>query len=183
MKTVDAVTSTKDVAAIEAKFYMYGDKVGAIWSLGVNVALRISDLLSIKYSDIDGERLLLKEGKTGKTANIKLNKKARKIVKELRKANPNDEYLFQATGNRVQGSKPFSRQYVTRIFAEVGHDLRIKGLGTHSMRKTRGYHVYQKTKDIGRVMKMLRHSSEAVTLRYIGITQKNIDQDFEDIEL
>lgn len=51
------------------------------------------------------------------------------------------------------------------------------------MRKTRGYHLYQKTHDIARVMKMLRHSSEATTLRYIGITQEEIDKDFEELEL
>jgi hypothetical protein len=33
------------------------------------------------------------------------------------------------------------------------------------------------------VMKMLRHSSQAETLRYIGITQENIDQDFMELVL
>jgi integrase len=64
----------------------------------------------------------------------------------------------------------------------VGEELNLK-LGTHSMRKTRGYHLYHKTQDIARVMKMLRHSSEATTLRYIGITQEEIDKDFEELEL
>ena len=30
---------------------------------------------------------------------------------------------------------------------------------------------------------MLRHSSEAVTLRYIGITQEDVDRDFAELEL
>ncbi|SGZ09980.1 Site-specific recombinase phage integrase family-Site-specific recombinase, phage integrase family [Moritella viscosa] len=51
------------------------------------------------------------------------------------------------------------------------------------MRKTRGYHLYQSTKDIARVMKMLRHSSEGVTLRYIGVTQDDVDKDFVDLEI
>ena len=64
----------------------------------------------------------------------------------------------------------------------VGEELDIR-LGTHSMRKTRGYHLYQKTQDITRVMKMLRHSSESTTLSYIGITQEDIDRDFVELEL
>jgi integrase len=64
----------------------------------------------------------------------------------------------------------------------VGEELKL-ALGTHSMRKTRGYHLYQNTKDIGRVMKMLRHSSEGVTLRYIGITQDDVDKDFVELEI
>ncbi|WP_244904110.1 site-specific integrase [Salinivibrio kushneri] len=51
------------------------------------------------------------------------------------------------------------------------------------MRKTRGYMLYQATKDIGRVMKMLRHTSEGITLRYIGITQEDVDNDFIALEI
>jgi hypothetical protein len=43
--------------------------------------------------------------------------------------------------------------------------------------------MYKKTKDIARVMKMLRHSNEGVTLRYIGITQDDVDQDFVELEI
>ena len=77
---------------------------------------------------------------------------------------------------------PLSRRYVSRAFALIGEDVGID-LGTHSMRKTRGYHLYKSTKDIARVMKMLRHSSEGVTLRYIGITQEDIDKDFIELEI
>jgi len=50
-------------------------------------------------------------------------------------------------------------------------------IDTHSMRKTRGYHPYKKTNNIASAMKMLRHSNQGVTLRYIGITQDDIDRD------
>ena len=64
----------------------------------------------------------------------------------------------------------------------IGAEIQAS-LGTHSMRKTYGYYLYQNTKDIARVMKMLRHSSEGVTLRYIGITQDDIDKDFVELEI
>lgn len=64
----------------------------------------------------------------------------------------------------------------------IGQEVNVS-LGTHSMSKTRGYFLYQATKDIGRVMKMLRHTSEGVTLRYIGITQDEVDKDFVDLEI
>ena len=67
---------------------------------------------------------------------------------------------------------------ISMIGEEVGLDL-----GTHSMRKTRGYHLYKNTNDLARVMKMLRHSNEAVTLRYIGITQEDVDRDFVELEI
>lgn len=79
-------------------------------------------------------------------------------------------------------AKPLTRRAVARAFAYVGEDIKL-ALGPHSMRKTRGYHLYQASKDIGRVMRMLRHQSEAVTLRYIGITQQQIDKDFVELEI
>lgn len=183
MNEVEAVKDLHTIETIKREFSgLYGLKVESVWTLGLNLALRISDLLSIKYSDISGDRLILTESKTGKTANIKLNSKAITIINELKSNNPNDTYLFQATGRTIKTVKPFSRQYVSKCFKEVSDSLRLN-LGTHSMRKTRGYHLYKQTNDISRVMKMLRHSNQGVTLRYIGITQADIDNDFDGLEL
>lgn len=156
-----------------------------IWNIGLNLALRISDLLSIKFSDIQSDRLVIKESKTGKLANIKLNSKVIKYIRRIQQEHPMHIYLFQSYRNQQAINampKPLSRRSVTKAFTLVGEELKLN-LGTHSMRKTRGYHLYKQTKDIGRVMKMLRHGSEGVTLRYIGITQDNIDKDFVELEI
>jgi integrase len=156
-----------------------------IWHIGLNLALRISDLLSIRFTDINDGRLIIREGKTGKFANIQLNTKTLEHIKRIQEQHPNHIYLFQS--HRCQQLKnqppqPLSRRAVALAFQQVGEELKL-ALGTHSMRKTRGYFLYQSTKDIGRVMKMLRHSSEGVTLRYIGITQDDVDKDFVSLEI
>jgi integrase len=163
----------------------HSSQLSDVWSFGVNVALRISDLLSIKMSDIQGDRLSLTEAKTGKMAHILLNSKALNIVDSVRSNHPNSTYLFQSMRSRNiinRDDKPISRQAVSTAFKDVGETIGVD-LGTHSMRKTRGFHLYKKTNDIARVMKMLRHSSEAATLRYIGITQDDIDNDFAELVL
>tara|TARA_R110001583_G_scaffold194969_1_gene368019 strand:+ start:14106 stop:14666 length:561 start_codon:yes stop_codon:yes gene_type:complete len=156
-----------------------------IWNIGLNLALRISDLLSIRFDDIKGDRLIVKESKTGKLANIKLNDKVLKNIRRIQQEHPMHIFVFQSYRNQQSINsmpKPLTRRAVAKAFALVGEELKIK-LGTHSMRKTRGYLLYKSTKDIGRVMKMLRHGSEGVTLRYIGITQDNIDKDFSELEI
>ena len=186
---MNEVQAVKDVSMLQviptllAKHH--SEQIGDIWNFGVNVALRISDLLSIEMTDIVGDRLTITEGKTKKKAIIKLNEKALNIVTEIALSYPDNIYLFQSMNSRNvvnRSPKPLSRQAVSTAFKAVGEIVGID-LGTHSMRKTRGYHLYNKTKDIARVMKMLRHSSEAVTLRYIGITQDCIDNDFIDLVL
>ena len=156
-----------------------------VWAVGLNLALRISDLLSVKFSDIENDRLVLRESKTGKIASIVLNNKALEVIERIRTEYPDHVYLFQSYRNRQsinKAARPLSRRSVAKAFAIIGEEMKI-ALGTHSMRKTRGYHLYQNTKDIARVMKMLRHSSEGVTLRYIGITQDDVDKDFVDLEI
>ena len=51
------------------------------------------------------------------------------------------------------------------------------------MRKTLAYYIYQSTKNLSLVMKMLNHQNPAVTLRYIGIDQDMIDTAYEDYSL
>ena len=163
----------------------FSKQISRVWLFGLNVGLRISDLLSIKFSDINNDRLLIKESKTGKVANIKLNNKAVKIMKEIKGEHPMHIYLFQSYRNQQSLNKapaPLSRRSIAKAFYEVGLETNI-ALGTHSLRKTRGYMLYNQTKDIGKVMRMLRHTSAGVTLRYIGITQDDVDRDFIELEL
>jgi len=186
MPEVQAVKSLDTVKLISHLLERTCSKqMSDVWNIGLNLALRISDLLSIKFEDINGDRLVVKESKTGKLANIQLNKKTIEAIKVIQSKHPDHIYLFQSYRNQQAKNsppKPLSRRAVTKAFSLIGDEVNID-LGTHSMRKTRGYHLYQNTKDIARVMKMLRHGSEAVTLRYIGITQDDVDKDFVELEL
>ena len=157
--------------------YSSSDLYVDIWIFGLNTALRISDLLNIKHSDIDGSSISLKEGKTGKLREITLNKSAMEVISRRYKANPTDTYLFQVHSNRASG-KPVSRESVARMFKDVGDKLKIK-LGTHSMRKTRGYAMYKGGARIELIAKVLNHSSTASTLRYIGIEKEDVQNTYE----
>ncbi|UPR28984.1 tyrosine-type recombinase/integrase [Vibrio crassostreae] len=163
----------------------HSKQMSDIWNVGINLALRISDLLAIKFSDIEEDRLTIRESKTGKVAQIALNPRSLEIIHRIKKENPHHIYLFQSYRNQQainKAANPLSRRAVSQAFSSIGEEISFP-LGTHSMRKTRGYHLYKSTKDIARVMRMLRHSSEGVTLRYIGMTQDDIDNDFRGLIL
>ncbi|MBR9728290.1 site-specific integrase [Shewanella intestini] len=186
MKEVEAVKSRDTIKLISYLLKRhYGQQMADVWEIGLNLALRISDLLATRFSDIRGDKLCITEQKTGKQAKILLNDKTKSLIEAIRQRHPDHVYLFQShRSHQVQRTepKPLSRRAVTKAFAFVGEDIQL-ALGTHSMRKTRGYHLYQSCKDISRVMHMLRHQSEAVTLRYIGLTQQQVDNDFAQLEI
>lgn len=166
-----------------------------IINIGVNVALRISDLLNLKFEDIKSDNtVFLKEKKTGKTKTIKLNKTCQQAIKDLKKfykkegyKNYSKGYLFKSQQHQQRvdykdvSITPYS---VGRYLREARDLLDIQyPIGTHSFRKTWGYNVYNKTKDIALVMKALNHSSPAITLRYIGIEQETLNATYDSIEI
>jgi integrase len=185
MNEVEAVKTKDDIYMVSRLLEKHGSTdYRDIWELGINAALRISDLLSLKYTNVEGvEVLKLVEGKTKKVRSIKLNSKALDIIQRRRNDNPSDTWLFQAKGNRAKSSqKPVDRSTVARKFKEIGEIIGVQ-LGTHSMRKTRGYAMWSDGVPIEVICKVLNHSTPAVTMRYIGIEKQDVHQTYDDYVL
>lgn len=161
----------------------------ALINIGVNVALRISDLRNLKFEDIDSDwNVRIKEKKTKKYKYIKLNSVCRNSVENLKKEYSsrgfsNNGYLFKSQNRSYikKGlDKPLSVMSINRYLNIARNSLNISyPIGTHSLRKTWGYIVYKETKDIATIMKVLNHSSVSQTLKYIGIDQDNINHIYE----
>lgn len=161
----------------------YGTIYADIWKLGVNVSLRISDLLAVKFADLDvGNRTLtLIEGKTGKNKCVRLNEPALEIIQRRRLENPDHVWLFQVSCNRAK-NQPISRVSVSRAFKSAGDVLGVT-INTHSMRKSRGKAMFEAGVSIEKICKVLNHSDTGVTLRYLGITQAEILKTYDDFIL
>ncbi|QJC78208.1 tyrosine-type recombinase/integrase [Pseudomonas umsongensis] len=178
MKLVEAVKTVEDIELVRRKLELNarGNTLYAdIWMFGLQVAMRISDLLDITLQQALTGQLEIVEGKTGKLRQIKLNEKAQGIVKTRSKLG--GIYLFEVDSNRAKG-KPVSRVAVAKAFKAVGDEVGIR-LGTHSMRKTRGWVMHQAGIPIEMICKVLNHSSPAITMMYLGITQAEIDSTYE----
>lgn len=185
MKSVAAVKTTDQISTVSHMLEKHGGGTYRdIWQLGLNLALRISDLLNLTYDDFaGGETITVIEKKTGKSRTIKLNEKAQTIINQRQALNPNDKYVFQSVGNRAKRlQKPLSREAVARKFAEVGDIIGVH-LGTHSMRKTRGYAMWDAGVPLEVIARVLNHSSPAVTMRYIGLEQADINKTYDDFVL
>ena len=113
-----------------------------------------------------------REQKTGKEKTIRLNPSLILTLKEyIDREGLTEGYLFYSQRDK---SKPISRVQAHRIIAEAGDMIGIT-LSAHSLRKTFGYISYKNGTDLSILMWVFNHSSVATTLRYIGITQDEID--------
>jgi len=188
MAAVEAIKDIRDVKRVaDLLTKHYGTHYSDLWLLGCNLALRITDLLNLKINQcqealINGN-LRVKEGKTQKYRSILLNLTAQKVLRERIEAEAGDVYLFQSHSNRTKSIvKPLSRQAVWKAFKAVG-DIVGVSMGTHTMRKTRGCVLYENGVPIEQIAKVLNHSSPAVTMVYLGITQGEIDDTYRKFEI
>jgi len=151
-----------------------------LFTVGINSSLRISDILSLRVADVTGEYIEMVEQKTGKSKRIKINSAMKFAIKSLipEDSAPSD-WLFPSR----KGNKPISRVQAWRILNDAVDRAGIRGIrfGTHSLRKTFAYHAYKTGVELPLLMRVLNHSSEKETLRYIGIESEQIDEVYIDI--
>lgn len=162
----------------------------ALIILGLNTALRISDLLQLQWFDVYDfytqrfrEHLLILEQKTGKQNYIALNKNAKNALRWYMDAcfPQESDYLFCKNTDRQH---PINRSQAYRIVKEAAaQTTNSRMVSCHSMRKTFGYHAWKQGAQPSLLMGLFNHSSYDVTKRYLGIEQDEKDSVYLKIDL
>ena len=180
MGTVEPIRSKKDVEKVERLLEKQSKRDLLLFVMGTNCGLRISDLLSLNVDDVRNKtHIQLIEKKTGKFKKFPINSKLRPMLDDFIKGRKNKEPLFLSHWNHRLDR--VTAYYLIRHACEQA-GLQEK-IGTHSMRKTFGYHHYQKFKDVVILQKIFNHSNPQITLRYIGIEQDQIDDSYSNFIL
>ena len=178
MATVDPIRNKNDICKIKSVLLANNYRDYLLFEVGINTGLRISDILRLKVSDIRGKYYIeLKEQKTGKLKKFRMNSVLRQELENWIMTKNDDSYIFESL--RTSGN-PLERTRAYCILNQAAKTAKLKiKMGTHTMRKTFGFHFYQQTKDIALLQVIFNHSSPSVTLRYIGINQNILDKAME----
>jgi integrase len=167
-----------------------------LFLIGVNVGLRASDLMQLRWSYFYKNNMTFKESytlqpkktkKTGKFVKIFFNQTVKKAIENYVNEYPIenlDDYLFKSR----KGDNPVTERGLWKIIVDVAADARIdKNVGSHSLRKTWARNIYDNAEDKGGALVMLqeclRHSDSLTTLRYISIMDEEKKDMYESIEL
>ncbi len=188
MATTDPIRDKKQLKALGEYFIRHGQLRNYVMVvMGVHTLLRISDLLQLKWSDVyDEERGAFRthidiiEKKTGKRRIIALNKQ---VIQALCLYLPYKRCDFIFVSNRKNG-RPISRVQAWRIIHMATAAVGVTGrIACHSLRKTWGYHACRSGKvPLAVIVRIYNHSSFAITMRYLGVEQDDIDQAYLDME-
>ncbi|HCT4298480.1 TPA: tyrosine-type recombinase/integrase [Klebsiella quasipneumoniae] len=185
MKRVEPVREKAKIAEVEKLLRQHNSNpiYGDLWVFLNQTAARVGDALKLKYTDfnhLEGNILNLKEQKAGKTRSIMLTAKALELVAQRRADNPRHVYLFEVDSNRAKG-KPISRVTVSAKFKEAGDMLDLH-IAAHSPRKNLGYHALKRGVSLPTLTKLYGHSSQAVTLVYCGIMDRDVENVYNGID-
>jgi len=180
MTTVEPIRNKKDIEKIEKLLAKQSKRDLLIFTIGTNCGLRISDILALNVGDVrDKNYIQIVEKKTGKFKKFPINSKLKPMLVDYIKGRRNNEPLFLS-----RWKNRFDRVAAYYMLRNACEQLGIEAkIGTHTMRKTFGYHHYQQFKDVVLLQKIFNHSSPQITLRYIGIEQDQIDYSYNNFIL
>jgi integrase len=160
-----------------------------IFQVGKATLLRVSDVMRLQWADIYDEtgtvrqNAFIHDQKTGKANTLYLKPVAADLITYrdwLSRHNLKSPWLFPSTRHP---ERHITEKQFYKIMAKTGDLLGISYLGTHTMRKTGAYRVYtQSNYNIGLVMHLLNHSSEAMTLAYLGLDQTSTENMLDQID-
>ena len=205
MNTVQPIRDITKVHKIELILKKQNHRNYILFKLGIYSGLRISDILKLKVKDVrNKDYFILQENKTGKPKRLKIQPDLKKELDQYTKNMNDNDYLIGSQkytkyitvknpnkkdkDNRYitilneSTNSPIQRMQAYRIINKVARKVGITDeIGTHTLRKTFGYHFYTKYNDsnnraLAILQNIFNHSSGYVTLKYIGIAQDEVDE-------
>ena len=183
MNYVEPIRDRKKIAQI--KNLLRGQKRYRdllLFVVGINTALRISNLLQLKVGQFLGDnghirgRFWIKEQKRGKRQDVTINRSIREALGDYLIAYP---HMVKRPGDFLffnpYTDQPIKRGQAWKFITAICHEVGLRGnYGTHSLRKTWGYHARMSGIDLSLVMHKLNHESIIYTKRYLGITDDEL---------
>lgn len=187
MKFVEPIRDLRKVSQV--KNMLRGDnkiRELLLFELGINSALRLSDLLVVRVGDVFDENNVVKsffdvkEEKTSKANRITITPKVKKTLEDYKQhythvVENSENYLFFHTKKASIGSFSIGRKQAWKMISSWCKDVGLNGnFGGHTLRKTWGYQARLQNVPLEIIQHKLNHSSLAVTQRYLGITADEI---------
>lgn len=173
--TTDPLKSEGDIKRV--KTTLKNDaRALALFTTGINTALRSSDLLGLKRSDLKGDELFIRERKTKKLRKIVLNKETLAALRAyLRTREDANELMFLGLRGRI--THGWLGSQVKKWFKTAG--VQAGRYATHSLRKTFVRINYERGVPLATLMVICNHSSERQVLTYCGITAEDVQKVYD----
>lgn len=136
------------------------------------MGLRVSEIVNLKITDIDSDRMkvLVSRGKGKKDRYVNLPVSILDELRQYYKDYKPKEYLFEG---RYGGA--YSKRSAQAVFKNTMQKAGIrKKIGIHGLRHSYATHLLELGTDISLIQKLLGHNNIKTTLLYTEITNRDI---------
>jgi integrase/recombinase XerD len=147
-----------------------------ILALLYSCSLRVSELLNLKWQDIDRSRMIINiiQGKGNKDRQVGLNDKLIELLADYYKEYKPIIYVLNGQNDAAQYSERSVGQVIKQLAQKANIDN--KRVYTHLMRHTSATHMVESGTDINLIQKLLGHQSVKTTNIYLHISHNHISK-------
>lgn len=173
MKIVQPIRDPAKIDKMKDYLKSKNERNYIMFLLGITTGLRISDILKLTKEDLLKSHVDITETKTTKRKRVKIPGYIKKELVAYANKLDDGDYVVKS---RQGANKSIDRSTAYRILRDAAEHVNLTEIGTHTLRKTFGYHFYKQTKNIAMLQELFNHRDQHVTLQYIGINQDILDE-------
>lgn len=169
----ESIRLLREGFVLEGKIIKPNPRIAAIEVLQASLGLRLGDVLQLRMGSFVKDngrwRLDIKEQKTGKVRDFTVAVEIYSFIQEyaLNMGISAQAKLFDISERQIE-------RHLNKVFSKM--ELPLRNYGSHSYRKYFASRIYLENEmNIELVRVLLQHSSVAVTQRYIGLSQKTVE--------
>lgn len=200
MNVVEPIRDPHDIELISSYLWHWDPKYYLLFSLGIYTGLRVSDILALTIKDVLRDKkivsyITIREAKTRKHRKIPVTSDLMNALKDalFPYSQWKDlDYPLIPSRKRSGGvAHSIGRNQAYHVLKKASIEAAgiDQGIGTHTMRKTFGYHAYHakrkdgkgEERDVAALQTVFGHSRPDITLRYIGVGQDEKDALYESV--
>jgi type 1 fimbriae regulatory protein FimB/type 1 fimbriae regulatory protein FimE len=141
---------------------------GTLILIGYRHGLRVSELIDLRWEQIDQKRRLLhvRRLKNGTSSNHPLAKKERRCLRRLRKRHPESRFVFLS-----ERKGPLTSSTVRKMIARAGRYAQIPfPIHPHMLRHATGFKLANDGHDTRAIQHYLGHRNITHTVRYTELS-------------
>ena len=184
MNKVDVIKNKEDIKKIKEFLRLSNFRNYLMFIVGINTGLRITQILSLKFSDVVDEDNNIVDKISFNNISYYINDNVQECFQKYIEINENilsnRTFIFKSK----KGDNPIERSQAYRILNDASKSVGVNiKVGTHTLRKTFGYHFYMQNNDLKYLQKLFNHSSMSITADYIGINYEKTKLNYNSFNL
>lgn len=151
-------------------------KYKVILALLYSCSLRVSELINLKWKDIDRSRMIINiiQAKGNKDRQVGLNDTLIRLLTEYYHQYKSKIYVLNGQNDSLQYSERSVGEVVKQLATKAGIDN--KRVYTHLLRHTSATHMVEQGIDINLIQKWLGHNNVKTTNVYLHISHNHISK-------